>query len=117
MHLEFDLSGTGLTYEAGDSLAVQPKNSDDLVSTLLETTQFDPSTSVSIKDETHILGEALKSVLDITTLSIPFLTRYNAIANNQALAGLLDDEDKSNIQNYINGRDLIDVLILSLIHI
>ena len=111
MHLEFDLSGTGLTYEAGDSLAVQPKNSDDLVSTLLETTQFDPSTSVSIKDETYSLGEALKSALDITTLSVPFLTRYNAIANNQALAGLLDDEDKSNIQNYINGRDLIDVLI------
>ena len=111
MHLEFDLSGTGLTYEAGDSLAVQPKNSDDLVSTLLETTQFNPSTSVSIKDETYSLGEALKSVLDITTLSVPFLKRYNAIANNQALAGLLDNEDKSNIQNYINGRDLIDVLI------
>ena len=111
MHLEFDLSGTGLTYEAGDSLAVQPKNSDELVSSLLETTQFDPSTSVSIKDETYSLGEALKSALDITTLSVPFLTRYNAIANNQALAGLLEDEDKSNIQNYINGRDLIDVLI------
>lgn len=111
MHLEFDLSGTGLTYEAGDSLAVQPKNSDQLVNTLLETTKFDPSTSVSVKDETYSLGEALKSVLDITTLSIPFLTRYNAIANNQALAGLLEDEDKSNIQNYINGRDLVDVLI------
>jgi sulfite reductase (NADPH) flavoprotein alpha-component len=77
----------------------------------LETTQFDPSTSISVKDETYSLGEALKSVLDITTLSIPFLTRYNAIANNQALAGLLEDEDKSNIQNYINGRDLVDVLI------
>lgn len=111
MHLEFDLSGTGLTYEAGDSLAVQPKNSDQLVNTLLETTKFDPSTSVSVKDETYSLGEALKSVLDITTLSIPFLSRYNAIANNQALAGLLEDEDKSNIQNYINGRDLVDVLI------
>ena len=78
--------------------------------TLIETTQF-VDTSVSIKDETYSLGEALKSVLDITTLSVPFLTRYNAIANNQALSGLLDDEDKSNIQNYINGRDLIDVLI------
>ena len=111
MHLEFDLSGTGLTYEAGDSLAVQPKNSDELVSTLLETTQFDPSTSVSIKDETYSLGEALKSILDITTLSVPFLTRYNAIANNQALDSLLKDDDKSNIQNYISGRDLIDVLI------
>ena len=111
MHLEFDLSGTGLTYEPGDSLAVQPKNSDELVSTLLETTQFDPSTSVTIKDETCSLGEALKSILDITTLSVPFLTRYNAIANNQVLDSLLDDEDKSSIQNYISGRDLIDVLI------
>ena len=111
MHLEFDLSGTGLTYEPGDSLAVQPKNSDELVSTLLETTQFDPNIIVSIKDEKYSFKEAIKSVLDITTLSVPFLTRYNAIANNQALSALLDDEDKSNIQNYINGRDLIDVLI------
>lgn len=111
MHLEFDLSETGLTYEAGDSLAVQSKNSDQLVNTLLKTIKFDPSTSISVKDETYSLGEALKSVLDITTLSIPFLTRYNAIANNQTLADLLEDEDKSNIQDYINGRDLIDVLI------
>ena len=111
MHLEFDLSDTGLTYEAGDSLAVQPKNSDELVNALLETTQFDPSTSVLIKEETYSLAEAFKSVLDITTLSIPFLTRYNGIANNQALADLLEDEDKSNIQSYINGRDLIDVLV------
>ena len=111
MHLEFDLSGTGLTYEPGDSLAVQPKNSDELVSTLLDTTQFDPNIIVSIKDEKYSFKEAIKSVLDITTLSVPFLNRYNAIANNQALSALLDDEDKSNIQNYINGRDLVDVLI------
>lgn len=110
MHLELDLSDTGLTYEAGDSLAVQPKNSDQLVSFLLETTQFDPSTNISVKDKSFSLGEALKSVLDITTISIPFLTRYNAIANNKTLSGLLEDQDKSNIQNYINGRDLIDVL-------
>ena len=111
MHLEFDLSDTGLTYEAGDSLAVQPKNSDQLVSALLNATQFDPEETVSIKDDSFSLGEALTSVLDITTLSIPFLNRYNAIAKDQKLAGLLEDEDKSNIQNYINGRDLIDVLL------
>ena len=110
IHLELDLSDTGLTYQAGDSLAVQPKNSDQLVSTLLKTVQFDPSTNISIKDENYSLGEALKSVLDINTISIPFLTRYNAIANNETLASLLEIEDKSNIQSYINGRDLIDVL-------
>lgn len=110
MHLEFDLSDTGLTYQAGDSLAVQPENSDQLVATLLEATQFDPNTNISVKEENLTLGKALKSVLDINTISIPFLTRYNAIANDKALATLLDDEDKSNIQNYINGRDLVDVL-------
>ena len=110
LHLEFDLSGSGLRYEVGDSLAVQPKNSEALVNLLLESASFDPECSVSIKGESHPLKEALISELDITTLSIPFLTRYNAKAENAQLTALLDRKDKSKIQDYIQGRDCIDLL-------
>lgn len=111
LHLEFDLTDSGLNYEVGDSLAVQPKNSEALVELLLESGSFDPESSVSIKGESYQLKEALISELDITTLSIPFLTRYNALAKNTELTALLDAEDKTSIQAYIQGRDSIDVLV------
>lgn len=111
LHLEFDLSDSGLSYEVGDSLAVQPKNSEALVDLLLKSASFDPESSVSIKGEDYPLKEALISELDITTLSVPFLTRYNGHAKNEKLAALLDGEDKSKIQDYIQGRDSIDLLV------
>ena len=110
LHLEFDLAGSGLRYGVGDSLAVQPKNSEGLVQLLLKTTGFKANSQVSLKEEECSLGEALKSKLDITTLSIPFLKRYNEIAKDSALEALLSNENKSEIQKYINGRDLVDVL-------
>ncbi|MFL2842805.1 MAG: assimilatory sulfite reductase (NADPH) flavoprotein subunit [Coraliomargaritaceae bacterium] len=110
MHLEFDLTDSGLHYEAGDSLAVQPKNSDALVESLLQAGSFKADSEVSIKGETASLGDAFKNKLDITTLSIPFLNRYNELAQDARLQTLLDQEDKKEIQNYISGRDLIDLL-------
>ena len=110
MHLEFDLTDSGLHYEAGDSLAVQPKNSDALVESLLQAGSFKADSEVSIKGETASLGDAFKNILDITTLSIPFLNRYNELAQDARLQTLLDQEDKKEIQNYISGRDLIDLL-------
>ena len=110
MHLEFDLTDSGLHYEAGDSLAVQPKNSDALVDSLLQAGSFKADSEVSIKGETASLVDAFKNKLDITTLSIPFLNRYNELAQDARLQTLLDQEDKKDIQNYISGRDLIDLL-------
>ena len=110
MHLEFDLTDSGLSYEAGDSLAVQPNNSEKLVEALLQAAQFKADTEVSLKGETSTLKEAFKSKLDITTLSIPFLNRYNELAKDTGLSKLLNADDKQGIQDYLSGRDLVDLL-------
>ena len=110
MHLEFDLTDSGLSYEAGDSLAVQPSNSEKLVEALLLAGHFKAGTDVSLKGETFSLKEAFKSKLDITTLSIPFLNRYNELAKDSNLSKLLDADDKKDIQAYLSGRDLVDLL-------
>jgi len=39
IHLEFNLEGSGLTYEAGDALAVIPHNAQDVVDAILGATQ------------------------------------------------------------------------------
>lgn len=110
MHLEFDLTDSGLSYEAGDSLAVQPNNSEKLVEALLQAAHFKADTEVSLKGETSTLKEAFKSKLDITTLSIPFLNRYNELAKDTGLSKLLNADDKQVIQDYLSGRDLVDLL-------
>ena len=108
VHLEFNLEGSGLTYEVGDALGIVPQNSAQLVEAILAKTGFSADETVSLKDGEHSLRDALTSELDITALSKPVLTHYNEIAGNKKLAAIIEDKDKLN--DYVYGRDLLDVL-------
>jgi len=110
IHLEFDLDGSGLTYEAGDALAVIPHNAEDVVEDILKTTQLDPEALVSLKDGEFTLRDALTSKLDATGISLPVLNRYYAISEHPDLDQLLKPENKTDLQAYLYGRELIDVL-------
>ena len=108
VHLEFNLEGSGLTYEVGDALGIVPQNSAQLVEAILAKTGFSADEMVSLKDGEHSLRDALTSELDITALSKPVLTHYNEIAGNKKLTAIIEDKDKLN--DYVYGRDLLDVL-------
>ncbi len=110
IHLEFSLEGSGLEYQAGDALAVIPHNAEDVVDDFLKTTKLDPESPVLIKEEDFTLREALTSQLDITSLSLPVMKRYNEIAKDSKLENLLAPENKAELQNYIYGREIIDLL-------
>lgn len=108
IHLEFDLEGSGLTYETGDALAVIPHNATDLVNDLLEATKLDGDSQVTLKQGNFSLRDALTSQLDITALSKPVLSRYNEFAKSETLDAIINDKDKLN--NYLIGRDLLDLV-------
>ncbi|MGC6423444.1 MAG: assimilatory sulfite reductase (NADPH) flavoprotein subunit [Lentimonas sp.] len=110
IHLEFNLEGSGLEYEAGDALAVVPHNAEDVVQTLLKVTKLDPETEVDIKGEKFSLQAALTSQLDVTAISLPVVKRYNEVAQNAKLAELIDPANKAMFQDYIWGREIIDIL-------
>jgi sulfite reductase (NADPH) flavoprotein alpha-component len=110
IHLEIDLDGSGLTYEAGDALAVIPHNAKDVVEDILETTGLDRNAIVTLKDGDCTLEEALTSKLDVTGISLPVLNRYYALSQNKELDDLLKPENKKLLQDYLYGRELIDVL-------
>lgn len=111
IHLEFNLAGSGLEYTAGDALAVVPSNATDVVNAILEVTQLDGTQPVSLKDGDHTLQHALTHTLDITALSLPVLKRYNEIAADDQLGALLQPHNKAQLQDYMHGREIIDVLI------
>lgn len=110
MHLEFNLEGSGLIYEAGDALAVVPHNAEDVVDDFIQTSKLDPESPVLIKDQAYTLRQALTSQLDITSLSLPVIKRYNEIAQDAKLQKLLDPDKKTDLQSYIYGREIIDLL-------
>lgn len=110
IHLEFDLEGSGLTYEAGDALAVIPHNAQDVVDAILEATKLDGSSTVTLKKEGEFtLSDALTRKLDVTAISLPVLKRYNEIAQDAKLAELIGDKEA--LKDYSWGREIIDVLV------
>lgn len=109
LHLEFDLAGSGLSYEAGDALAVIPHNAEDVVEDFLKSTQLDADGLVMIKEEEFTLRDALTSQLDITSLTLPVIKRYNEIARDAKLDELLDPVNKKDLQEYLYGREIIDL--------
>lgn len=108
IHLEFDLEGSGLSYEVGDALAVIPHNASDVVEELLNAAKLDGASKVTLKNGEFTLREALTTQLDITALSKPVLSRYNEFAKSDELDGIINDKEK--LSDYINGRDMVDLV-------
>jgi sulfite reductase (NADPH) flavoprotein alpha-component len=110
LHLEFSLDGDGPAYEVGDALAVIPHNAADVVDDLLGVLKLDPESPVNLKEGEFGLREALTSQLDITALSLPILKRYAEFAGSDELNALIEPENKAKLQEYLYGRELIDLL-------
>ncbi|MEC7287335.1 MAG: assimilatory sulfite reductase (NADPH) flavoprotein subunit, partial [Verrucomicrobiota bacterium] len=109
-HLEFNLEGSGLEYETGDALAVVPHNAEDVVNAIIKTTKLVADAPIQIKEQEYTLKEALTSHLDVTAISLPVLKRYNEIVKDRKLAAMLDPAKKTELQAYLHGREIIDVL-------
>ncbi len=110
IHLEFDLGDSGLTYEPGDSLAVIPTNAPEVVDDLLKTTKLAGDESISLKEGSLPLRQALTEKLDITTLTLQLMKRYAELAKNADLDKLIDPDNKEKLQTYLYGREIIDLL-------
>ena len=109
-HIEFLLDNFGEEYEVGDCLVVLPQNDPALVELLISTLGWDPSDQIQISEDgdTISLEEALTSYFEITKLTKPLLQNAAAYFDNEALEDKVQDSEW--IQNYIEGRDFIDLL-------
>ncbi len=110
IHLEFDLEGSGLDYQVGDALAVLPENASDVVDYVLQATKLNGDDVVSLKAGDCKLHDALTKKLEITTITLPVLKRYNEFAQNPDLDALIQPDNKQTFNDYAFGRELIDIL-------
>ena len=73
-HIEFDLAGSGLAYEAGDALGVIPHNCPELVADILAALSCDGEEAVPGSDGSPVsLRQALTAVYDLGKPSPDFL--------------------------------------------
>ncbi|WP_405773397.1 molybdopterin-dependent oxidoreductase [Streptomyces sp. NBC_01538] len=108
----FDVSGTELTYEAGDALGVRPLNSTSLVEEWLAVTGLDASTGVEVDGVGEFpLSEALHRQLDITRIT-PDLLRFvsERARDNRELKKLMRSDNKDGLARWSWGRQAVDVV-------
>ena len=108
IHAEVSIEGSGLSYDAGDALAVVPQNSPDLVEAFLGATGIDAADELTIGEEVFSFGEALRDKFDLRVVTKVVLTKF---AKAAGLDELLEKcADREWVKEYIWGRDWVDVV-------
>lgn len=110
-HLEISLEESGIEFLPGDSIGIYPKNSEALVDALIEEMEWDASMTVKTgKDGVNSLRDALISYYEITVLTKPLLQKFAELTGNEEIKLLLEDEDQTELKEYIYGRDVLDLI-------
>jgi sulfite reductase (NADPH) flavoprotein alpha-component len=112
LHLAFSIEGTGLCYEAGDACGVLPQNDLNLVAEILQSLRFNGNEQVQCgKAGATTLHDALTHHLQITRLNRKMVTDYANLGKCTVLLDLLAPKQRPELDNYIYGRGLYDLLI------
>ena len=111
-HYEFDLRGSGLHFEPGDSLAVLPTNCPELVTEILNAQGWTGGEAVDDLNKKPVtLREALTNTCNLAAADKKFLHALVKKATNAGeLAELLEPERKEQLEANLHGRELIDLL-------
>ena len=97
-HIEIDLSGSGIRYQAGDALGVWPINNEALVAEILQLAGLDGSETIQKSDGSHAdIRSALSLDLDITQNTPQFVRQYAELTGCDELKGLSENAEELNV--------------------
>lgn len=109
-HFSFDLAGSEMTYEAGDALGVIPTNDEELVDAIIAKLGANDDQPIAKFDAP--LKEVLQTKLEIMTPSKDMVMAINERAKDEELTTILSNGDKDALENFLWGRDTLDLLDL-----
>lgn len=107
-HFELSLENSGIQYEAGDALGIIPVNNDKLVQEFLNAAQIDGITPVEFANDLVPFYDVLKNQIELSLLSRDVIQKFQEKTQNEFLKAIL--EDAQTLQEFIYGRDVIDLL-------
>ncbi|MEM9437943.1 MAG: sulfite reductase flavoprotein subunit alpha [Pseudomonadota bacterium] len=105
-HIALSIEGSGLTYEAGDSLAIIPKNDPELVQKFL--TRLGKAWPTRVAGYDLSLGDLLTSKLEILTPSKDLIEGVAAVVQDAELTEAMKSREA--YEAYFWGKDVLDVL-------
>jgi|TARA_B110000116_G_scaffold272212_1_gene295809 sulfite reductase (NADPH) flavoprotein alpha-component len=109
-HFELSLGGSGETYKAGDALNIIPANQPVYVAELLQLMGCTGEELEPRDGESVTLKQLLTEELEIRTPSKEFLAELSLRAGNAELVQLLADEDHAPLNDFLYGKDIVDLL-------
>jgi sulfite reductase (NADPH) flavoprotein alpha-component len=110
-HFELGLAGSGLSYEVGDALGVYASNCPALVGEILHVLGCDGEEGVPAGTRELPLRLALTQHFDVTKPSNELLAAAAARSPGSELAALVDPARKADLEQWLHGREIIDVLL------
>ena len=111
-HFEISLQGSGLTYEVGDALGVLPQNCPALVDEMIQALGCDGEEAVTEPSgkETSLRSALLRSY-QITKPGSSLLQFIADKAGDEELKSLLEPSRKADLDKFLYGREVIDLLL------
>jgi sulfite reductase (NADPH) flavoprotein alpha-component len=106
----FDLGDSGITYEAGDALGIWPKNCPEYVFELEQALNLNSAAPVVVDTHEKPLHQALLENYEICRPSLEALNFIAQRSDSKDLKKLLDAEHKKELQDWLYGRQLVDIL-------
>ena len=111
IHLSFAIDVAQMQYEAGDACGVAPRNSSELVDTMLELLPFTGNEIVEVPKSGGLpLRQALLEKFAITRLTRNMIAQYASLARCARLDDMMKSDRQEDLERYLHGRDLIDLL-------
>ena len=111
-HIEIDLDGSGLIYQAGDALGVWFENDPQLVDELIAALSLNGDDKVTVKvgseNQELTLKQALVEQLEITQTAPAFIEYWANLSQDKALLAVA--EDKNSAREYAANHQIVDVV-------
>jgi sulfite reductase (NADPH) flavoprotein alpha-component len=107
-HLELSLEGSGLHWQAGDSLGVLIRNPDRVVEPLLEALGIDGGASAGAGERS--VRELLVHEREVTALNRPFVEAWAAVDSSGKLRELLESLRGAGLGRWMHERHVVDVV-------
>lgn len=107
-HIELDIEGAGLTWQAGDSLGVVIRNPDRIVDPLLEALALDGAALLDAGNRT--LRDELAERRELTVLNRPFLEAWAGVEPSGRLGETLARSRDGGLGQWTRTRQVIDIV-------
>ena len=107
-HVEISLEGSGLQYQAGDSLGVYFLNDSLAVDEVLDSLKISADEVVRVGENSRRIRDALIEDFELTQSYPAFVEKYAAGTGNAALAEIAGD--KAALREYLSDRQIYDVI-------